>query len=311
MNPIISVIIPTYGRTTSLKCLLKKLLKQTVSNKMEILIVDQNQDNYIEQNIPKSILQHARLIKQPKPNVSNARNRGAIESLSTTLLFLDDDVEPDPDFIEKGLEIIETYQLECLTPVIYNANGKEAELNHRRQIITNHLSSTLKIITENITASLFFKKDSFLKSGGFDPVLFDYVRSTEDQEFFLRLPERGIPVYYDESLDIFHAEEIDGGCNLRESNFLENRKKFIKGWCFRYRTHNGAPHQLSVKNLIDISKAAFLNKKLAKRGLVQNLKLIQFTFQGILDSREQIKNFKQHYTGVKDVNHFSLLKYYN
>ena len=303
---LVTVIIPTYKRVDSLVRLIKKLQQQSISDEVEILVIDQNHKIFLTESLEKNVLASITLVHQTIPNVSAARNIGAIHSNGKYLLFLDDDVLPEPNFIEDGIHIMATNNISCLTPVIYNELGVEHEINHRVQVTLEDVSPTLKIISENLSAAIFFEKSSFIRTGGFDPLLFDYVKSTEDQEFFLRASARNIPIYFDHTLIIFHAEETKGGCELRMEDEFINREKFIKGWCFRYRAHNGLSLNLRIYQGFKIYRASLFNSSILSKKWSEIIRLFKSTTAAIGHSKIIITNKKHYSKGVLGVNHFKL-----
>jgi len=110
----ISTIIPTYNRAKDLEECIDSLFTQTVLP-LEIIVVD-NADNleteklvngkYIRSTEKISV----KYIKNGKLNSANiARNIGADNSAGDLLLFLDDDVVLDPNFIEEIIDVFEQH----------------------------------------------------------------------------------------------------------------------------------------------------------------------------------------------------------
>jgi len=302
LRPLLSVIIPTYKRLDSLAILLEKLNLQTVIDQIEILIIDQNEKDFIHQEI-LNISRNIRQVYQDKPNVSLARNNGYKEAKAEYLLFIDDDLEPEQDFCQKGISFFEkNEEVECFCPLVYNDNGKEIEMEKMKQNIVSKYKHFYKI-NNTISAALFIKSETYIKSGGFDPYLFDYVKSTEDNEFFIRLKKHNVNIYYDSNIDIFHSEEIIGGCSLREDDYWNNRKKFIKGWAFRYRVHNGNNLKLNLMNIVALCRSSFLNSELFKRNPLDTIKLIKNLINGLVDSGLYLKDLKDYYKNGWRTNH--------
>ena len=114
MKPRLSVIIPTYSRTDSLARSLEALKSQTLKN-IEVILVDQNEPHYLENNISHKLLQNVQIVRLEDPNASTARNVGFRNSSSDYIYFLDDDIIPEKTFFEKGVEILEIYpEIGCL-----------------------------------------------------------------------------------------------------------------------------------------------------------------------------------------------------
>jgi len=301
----LSIVIPTYNRHRSLERTLRSLISQNCDFSFEILLIDQNKPGFLLKNLSKDVLEKCTIIHQEKPNVSSARNKGYTNSQSDMLLFMDDDLIADPTFLQKAADLFRHHRfINCLSPLIYSYGKKNDELKNRSKDIKGYQES-LYIISNPISAAFFIKISTYEKVGGFDPYLFDYCKSTEDNEFFIRLQKHGEKIYYDPSLDILHEEEIDGGCELRKSSYLDNRLKFIKGWAFRYRIHNGGNLKLTWSDYYKLLRSTVLNKNLIKQSLTINIQLLNFLGLAIRDSKKELdkNNLKNYYSSGWKTNH--------
>ena len=116
--PKVSVIIPTKDRATDLEETIRTLLGQTRMAD-ELIIVDQSCDpegcHQIEKIYAEANDQIHRTFKliyisdAGVPGAAMARNRAMEIAQGTILLFLDDDVQLEPDFIEKLLAVFDRY----------------------------------------------------------------------------------------------------------------------------------------------------------------------------------------------------------
>ena len=112
----VSVVIPTRNRDEDLRELLHSVLRQTILP-IEVTVVDDS-DNLRTRILVERLregfsnkgilLKHVRG-KEENRSISAARNLGAKESTGKIVLFMDDDVLPQMDYIEKILEIYEEY----------------------------------------------------------------------------------------------------------------------------------------------------------------------------------------------------------
>ena len=99
--PGVSIVIPTHNRSASLQRLLGALCAQTYPlESVEVVIVaDDCVDGTVE------MLRHYEapfpvvVFEQSDRSAAVARNRGASHAKARLLLFLDDDMEPLPNFI--------------------------------------------------------------------------------------------------------------------------------------------------------------------------------------------------------------------
>jgi len=98
----VSVIIPTHNRRESLERTLRALCRQSYPfDLMEVIVVaDGCHDDTSE--LLRAYTGPFRLhgLAQPKQGASTARNYGAATATGSTLIFIDDDVEPAPQLVE-------------------------------------------------------------------------------------------------------------------------------------------------------------------------------------------------------------------
>lgn len=101
VNPLVSVIIPTYNSSKVLKYCLNGLKNQNYPRgKIEIIVVD-NASNDNTKDIALSYGAKVILISGKPPKVCEQRNLGASEAIGQYLMFLDHDMEITHDLIEE------------------------------------------------------------------------------------------------------------------------------------------------------------------------------------------------------------------
>ena len=102
-----SIIVCTYNRAESLKDTLAALAKLDVlpTREWEVVIVDNNSRDHTRQVVEEMQRTWPRLryVFEPEQGLSHARNRGIAESNGEITLFTDDDVLPEPDWLETTL----------------------------------------------------------------------------------------------------------------------------------------------------------------------------------------------------------------
>ncbi len=110
----LSIIMPTYQRPEGVRRALESLLAQTLSDRpVEIIIADNAPDGsaFPIINAIKEKARHTiHYIHVPQPGVSNARNGAMAAAQGRFILFLDDDMEAEPDFCETMIMACETLQ---------------------------------------------------------------------------------------------------------------------------------------------------------------------------------------------------------
>jgi glycosyltransferase involved in cell wall biosynthesis len=94
-DPYISVVIPTYGRRDRLLECLCRLACCDGVRAVEVIVVEQGatEREVAVANCLGSSIQQLKYIELSVPNVSAARNRGALRAKGEVILFLDDDIE--------------------------------------------------------------------------------------------------------------------------------------------------------------------------------------------------------------------------
>lgn len=299
--PELSVIIPTYKRTDSLDQILDCLQKQE-DIEIEIIVVDQNEPGFFDN---KLILKLGKVIHiiQEVPNVSIARNTGFKRSTAPYILFLDDDLIPTPVFCRKGIDIFKNYSLiKSFIPLVYTHEGEaSAFLSVKRKMVKYYPEQTLIFsVTDAISAAVFFERSYFELTGGFDVHLFDFAKTSEDQEFFLRMKQRGLSLWFVPFIEIYHDEKIAGGCDLRTYGYWETRKKCIKAIAYRRRIHKKKPGNLSITDLIHIARSSVLNRKVIFSGALNILKETKIMIDSIKESKYFFLEHSDKYSG-KDV----------
>lgn len=113
MRKTVSVIIPTYNRSESLRRTIKSLLSQSFNKKdYEILIVDNDSSDNTPEIVQELIKNNfdgpeIRYIFEDRPGVHFARNRGAKEAKNEILYFTDDDIEADKNVLEELVKVFD------------------------------------------------------------------------------------------------------------------------------------------------------------------------------------------------------------
>lgn len=164
---LVSVIIPTFGRLTTLERAIKSVIKQTYNN-IEILVVDDNEpysedSNNVKILIEKIACEKLQLVTQEKHiNGAAARNTGIKQAKGEFIAFLDDDDLFLPQKIEKQVEFLNSLNDSyggVSTKKIYIKNNKidgvsetwKADDKQSYKIITRKLNvSTCTLLIRHI-----------------------------------------------------------------------------------------------------------------------------------------------------------------
>jgi len=105
--PSISVIIPTYNRPAELRRTLFTFQHQTIpDDQFEVIVVDDGSTILINSISKEDYPFCLRYIFQSNQGDAAARNNGALQAKADLLIFIDDDITVEPDFIENIHEMI-------------------------------------------------------------------------------------------------------------------------------------------------------------------------------------------------------------
>lgn len=184
----ISLIIPTIGRKEEVENLLQSILELNYSNIAEIIIVDQNEENFLEEIVKrfekKLNILHLRVNFK---GAAKARNYGVKYATGDILGFPDDD-----SCILKNT-LMRVNELLAKDSELIAIFGKATDPSNKTNIIS-YINYTSYIKFSNlyrttIECSIFIRKQEFIKIGMFDEELGigTYFGSEEGADLICRL----------------------------------------------------------------------------------------------------------------------------
>ncbi len=198
-RPILSIVIPTFRRQQRLPLCLERLARCRASDRAEIIVVDQTPVSEwlpIDARITGRFFSFARL-HAPVPNIAAARNRGGTIASAELLLFLDDDVELEPEFLTKLFALFERDAVDVAGSVLVNSFAVESIAG-----------CGIERATWLPGANTALRRKHFLRVGGYDENLWRY---NEDAEFCHRLRLSGLRIGRPAGLRAIHHHEPSGG----------------------------------------------------------------------------------------------------
>lgn len=199
-----SVIVPTYNSGKTLIACLQSLTNQTVSKEQyEIIVVD---DGSTDNTADIAAKFDVKYVAQTNQGPAAARNYGVQNTVGDIILFTDADCVPDYDWIR---QMIEPFKDSEVTGVkgTYKTKQKEltagfaqAEFEDRYELLKK--SSTIDMVD---TYSAAFRKDVFLKMGGFDESF--TVANNEDTDLSYRLATAGYKLVFNPQAYVYHTHQ--------------------------------------------------------------------------------------------------------
>ena len=107
--PLLSVVIPTYGKAETLPLVVRALERQIVPrDAFEVVVIDDGSPDGTAGTLARLIAEsplRLRCFRQQNRGVSSARNRGVLESRGTIILFIQDDIVAAPDLLSRHLAL--------------------------------------------------------------------------------------------------------------------------------------------------------------------------------------------------------------
>lgn len=177
-TPLVSIIIPTYKRSTMLHRAIASTLDQTYSN-IEVLVVSDNEPNdeftaKARETVESFNDSRVRLVTQERHiNGAVARNVGIKASKGVYISFLDDDDYYEINKIEKQVALLssldESWGGVCCRYKVYK-KGKLVEVMPKFKSGKVYKEVIMRLIKTQ-TNSLLLRRDSLFNAGLFDEKL--------------------------------------------------------------------------------------------------------------------------------------------
>lgn len=187
-TPLVSVVLPTYGRPEHLRRAAKSVNRQTYEN-IELVVVDDCSPTPAEQSLSPLDLENVetRIVRHEENRGANvARNTGIRTSEGTYVAFLDDDDEWKAQKIEKQVETFERAQTGV--GLVYTGSVFRYGDHTQTVIYTNRGDVTEDILMGRRFgkfSTLMVERDVIERAGLPDPDL----PSWQDWDWLLRLSQ--------------------------------------------------------------------------------------------------------------------------
>jgi GT2 family glycosyltransferase len=237
--PLISVIIPTYGREEALRDSIEDVIKQDYPN-FEVLVVDQTAKHKPDIEAFLQEQANAQKIKWFRINwasLPGARNYAVRRSSGEIILFIDDDVKLEPGFLAAHAKnFIEKPDVGAVAGRVFDrmklsdaAEGKtQGDKNYKEieylppqamdpgiawyYIDLVHTVKPQQVLTAR-GCNMSFRREIFTKHGIHFDERFRGSAVREESDFCLRLRQTGYKIWYDPEAHLVHLGEETGGCH--------------------------------------------------------------------------------------------------
>jgi len=241
MSPSISVIVPTYQREAVLCATLASLQQQDYPA-FDVIVVDQTRQHdpatqtYLEQLVADGAIT---LYQVPWASLPAARNLGIEHSEGEIVLFIDDDVELPPGYLQAHAANYQRPEVGAVAGRVFDrmklADSPELEIETLPPeamdpgIAWYHLDLVHTVQPQRVLTArgcnMSFRRELFRDHGLRFDERFHGSAVREESDFCLHIRATGYIIWYDPAAHLVHLGEETGGCHdiaTRSLNYQMN-----------------------------------------------------------------------------------------
>ncbi|HEY9644932.1 MAG TPA: hormogonium polysaccharide biosynthesis glycosyltransferase HpsN [Chroococcidiopsis sp.] len=243
-SPLISVIIPTYGREEVLRETLANVLQQDYPN-YEVIVVDQTQQHEPETQAYLDELaaqQKIRLFTVTWASLPGARNYAVRRAHGEIMLFLDDDVVLPAGFLAAHAQnFVDRPDIGAVAGRVFDRMkladaGQDLEIDYLPPeamdpgIAWYHINLVHTVKPQQVLTArgcnMSFRREIFHKYGVWFDERFRGSAVREESDFCLRIRKTGLKIWYDPAAHLVHLGEETGGCHDISTRSLKYQTTF-------------------------------------------------------------------------------------
>ncbi|MEB3232680.1 MAG: hormogonium polysaccharide biosynthesis glycosyltransferase HpsN [Leptolyngbyaceae bacterium] len=228
--PVISLLIPTYGREQILCDTIADALKQDYPH-YEIIVIDQT-----VKHTPETLAYLESVTKAGKiqwhqvswASLPGARNYGVRRAKGEIILFIDDDVQLTPDFLSTHAKNFDRPDVGAVAGRVFD-RMKLADFDSNLLIedlppeamdpgiAWYHLNLVHTIKPQQVITArgcnMSFRREIFTTHNVWFDERFRGSAVREESDFCLRIRQTGLKIWYDPEAHLVHLGEESGGCH--------------------------------------------------------------------------------------------------
>jgi glycosyltransferase involved in cell wall biosynthesis len=299
-SPLVSIVICTYNRAKSLKNTLDSIMTMSVPEDLswEIIVVDNNSSDNTKEIVEdfkiKTRLNVAYAFEE-KRGLSNARNSGIREAKGEIIVFIDDDVIVDREWMGEIFKIVNSGkeygmifgQTRVYSPDLCRLSTKEVDHEETFEMPCSPwaVGNGNNMLIKRSTLDILGYFDISLGAG-------TKIGSAEDTDYVHRVLRSGMKIIYSPDLIVYHnhgkilPEEI----NRIRYNYAKGRGAF---YCKYILRNDVFAFKLFIREVITEVRRLFSNVKNRRnyRVSMRNLKGVLYGF--MLRIIEEMKKLRK------------------
>ncbi|RPJ59144.1 MAG: glycosyltransferase, partial [Acidobacteria bacterium] len=209
LTPLVSIVVPTLNRRTTLEYVLPTLASQTFDPaSYEVLVCDAGSTDGTKELVASIGIRRIRLVASERNGRSAARNAGIASARGELVLFNDADILADARLVEEHLRAHALHPrsavVGCEVQVDSLEQYRQASRDpaRRRRLHPHRPSRRLLPWWFFLTGNASVRRDAVLAAGGFDESFSGY--GHEDIELGYRLERAGCRIHYHHAAVSYH-----------------------------------------------------------------------------------------------------------
>lgn len=217
----LSLVIPTHNRAAQLVAALESVVRQDLPPHVwECVVVNNNSTDDTVMRFEEFAGAHPdiglRLVSEPGPGVSYARNRGLREAQAPLVAFIDDDERVNPGFLRAYLDFFDAHPEAVVAGGRIIAEYPTGRPDWMSKYVEMPIANPMDFGPDVRPyprgkipggGNMAFRRSEVARYGGFDPSLGrtnDRPIGGEETDFFARLVRGGVTLWYVPDAVIWH-----------------------------------------------------------------------------------------------------------
>ncbi|KOY50664.1 Glycosyl transferase family [Polaribacter dokdonensis DSW-5] len=293
---MVSVIIPSYNRGSTIKLAIQSVLDQTYKN-IEVIVIDDGSTDNTEEIILELNSDKVSYYKNAKNiGACGSRNRGINLAKGDYIAFQDSDDEWLPEKLERQLEFLSEEDCDIVSCSMQRIEGKKNEI-YPPYVPENNSNSFNQLLFENFTSTqTILGKKKVFENYNFD----ERMPRFQDWELMLR-----ISLFF----NLKHLNKVLVKSYLQVNSISLNAKSAIAGLKLIYNIHKEAIEKnKSIEARFNLKIAEYMlangenPKKYYKKtyDLSKSSKILLFYLMSKLSLNKLLFYFKKQYFSFKN-----------